>query len=249
MALSASYNYALTRDSLIARALRIIGAIAQGETPTATAVTEASQTLNEVMKEWQSDGMQLWKTSTIALTGSVTTGATITISPSTPTSMVVQPAPWKVLHMYYKADSNSNDTPLRMITKEEYDRLTPKATTGTPTQCYYKPPGAAGGTDNAVGTFYLFPALSTAWIAANDIYATAVFPLMDFDASTDNPDIPSYMFNALTWALADQLSYEYGLGLGERSMISKKAQMHKAMALSFDQEEGSLYIRPEYAHG
>ena len=72
---------------------------------------------------------------------------------------------------------------------------------------------------------------------------------MDFDASTDNPDIPSYMFNALTWALADQLSYEYGLGLGERSMISKKAQMHKAMALSFDQEEGSLYIRPEYAHG
>ena len=244
MALSGSYNYALTRDNLIARSLRIIGAIAQGETPNATAVTEASQTLNEIMKEWQSDGMQLWKTGTIALTGTISAGATITISPSTPSSNVVEVAPLKVLAMFYRDDANSTDTPINLITKDEYDRLSPKFTQGVPSQCYYQPPGATGGTDNGQGVFYFYQALATAWIAANDIYVTGVFPLQDFDAASDNPDIPSYMFNALVWALADQLAYEYGLGLAERSMITKKAQTHKAVALAFDQEEGSLFIRP-----
>ena len=245
MALSASYNYALTRDNLISRALRIIGAISQGEPPTATAVTEASQALNEVFKEWQADGMQLWKKSTITLTGSVTTGTNISISPSTPTSMVVLPAPWKVLAVWYKDDANLQDHPLVMITQEEYNLLTPKATTGTPTQCFYASPRARGGTDNNVGYFHFFPALSTAWIAANDLYALVLNPLMDFDASSDNPDIPDYLFNSLTWALADQLAAEYGVGLAERGMIMKKAMTHKAIALSFDQAEGSLWLRPE----
>jgi hypothetical protein len=247
MALSGSYNYALTRDNLIARALRIVGAIAQGETPSATAVTEASQTLNDIMKEWQADGLQLWKKNTIDLTGTVSAGPTITISPSTPASNVVIAAPWKVLEMYYRVTDTGVDIPILPITKQEYDLLSPKAATtaqGIPNQCFYDPPRATGGTDNAQGTFYLYPPMSSTFIANNTIKVTGIFPFQDFDASTDNPDVPNYLFNALTWALADQLSYEYGVGLAERSMITKKAQTHKAIGLSFDQEEGSIYLRP-----
>jgi hypothetical protein len=243
MALSASYNYSTTRDLIIARALRIIGAIGQGETAVSAAVTEAAYALNEVFKEWQADGLHLWKTTTLTLTGSVTTGRTITISPAS--SMVTAVAPYKVLAVWYKDDASSNDHHLTMITKEEYERLTPKATTGTPTQCYYEVPRVHAGSTGAIGTLYFFPALSTTWIAANDLYASIVNPLMDFDAAGDDPDIPDYLYNALAWALADQLAAEYGVGLAERGVIMKKAMTHKAIAMSFDQEQGSLWLRPE----
>ena len=248
MALSASYNYYTTRDTILARAFRIIGAISQGETPAAAAVTEAAITLNEIMKEWQADGLQLWKTSTLTLTGAVT-GTTTTIGSSG--AHVTAPAPLQVLQVYYKNTDSGADTPLIPITKQEYERLTPKATTGTPTQWYYKPPGAidsAVASGNNTGTIYWFPPPSTAWLADNTFYAVVVNQLMDFDSSSDQPDIPNYLINALVWALADQLCYEYGVGLSERSMISKKAMMHKAIGMSFDQEQGSLYFFPEY-HG
>ena len=70
-------------------------------------------------------------------------------------------------------------------------------------------------------------------------------PFEDFSLSTDIPDFPSYWFNALKWGLADQLAYEYGVGLAERSMITKKALYHKTQALSFGGEEGSLKIQPQ----
>jgi hypothetical protein len=69
-------------------------------------------------------------------------------------------------------------------------------------------------------------------------------PFENFDINTDIPDFPSYWFNALIWGLASDLAYEYGVGLAERSMISKKAMEKKEAALSFGTEETSLYLRP-----
>jgi hypothetical protein len=246
MPLSGSSNYNTTRDSIINRALRITGAIAQGESPTAAAVTEAAQTLNEIFKEWQADGLQLWRTETVALGGTIIPGATISINVNPPAADVNYFAPLKVLRVWYR-DADDNDMPINLITKDEYDRLTPKFTQGIPNQCYYQTPGAFEDGNSPQGVFYFYPAMSQEFIDDNDVYVTAVFPLQDFDSSTDEPDIPNYLINALVWALADQLCYEYGVGLAERSMIQKKAMTHKAIALSFDQEEGSLFIRPTYS--
>ena len=60
MPTSGLWNLTTNRDAIIARALRIIGAIGQGETPSSTAVTEAAEALNDLVKEWQTDGMPLW---------------------------------------------------------------------------------------------------------------------------------------------------------------------------------------------
>ena len=60
MATSGSTDYSQTRDDIIKRALRLIGVLAQGETPTADQVTEAAAALNGLVKAWQADGMPLW---------------------------------------------------------------------------------------------------------------------------------------------------------------------------------------------
>lgn len=70
-------------------------------------------------------------------------------------------------------------------------------------------------------------------------------PFEDFDATADVPDFPQHWFNALVWGLADQLSYEYGVSMQNRAQISKKAQFHKDMALSYGTEEGSFKIQPQ----
>ena len=60
MALSNSVDFSMTRDDLIQTALQDIGALAEGEVPTATQLTESALRLNMLIKFWQADGMQLW---------------------------------------------------------------------------------------------------------------------------------------------------------------------------------------------
>ncbi len=240
MATSNSTNFTVTRDDLIQRALRIVSAIGQGETPDNAAYTEASMALNMLIKERQADGMQLWKVQTctpIALTAS-TKDYTIGLS-----STIAQTAPLKILQAWIRTTSTAADSPINLITKSDYDRYGVKTSTGQPSEMYYNPPGV--GLPEQQGTITLYPAPDTNTAANCTLVFTAHYPIQDFDVSTDNPDFPSYYFNALTWGLAAELAYEYGVPLAERSMIAKTADMHLTKALGFDIEEGSFYIQPE----
>lgn len=242
MALSGSFDYLTTRDDIIKRALRIIGALGQGETPPTAAVTEAAQTLNELTKEWQADGMQLWKyvnttMTPVAGTASYNVGVGATVNTA---------APWKILKAFRRIGTTTaqNDVPLALLTQDEYLDIPNKNIAGTPINLWYKTPT----TDGFVGSITLWPVPDAAFVTTNSgkIGFSYLKPMDDFDASSNNPDIPSYYANALAWGLADQLSYEYGLGPVDKAQINKKATFHKATAMSFDQEEGSLFIYPNF---
>src|SRR3990167_8159707 len=60
MSSSNSYNFAVTRDQLITDSLLYIGAIAESETPTTAAISEAARLLNMIVKLRAADGMPLW---------------------------------------------------------------------------------------------------------------------------------------------------------------------------------------------
>lgn len=241
MALSNSTNYLQNRDQLITRALRICNEVATGEIPAAARVTECALVLNDIFKEWEAVGMQVWKRTSISVTltaaiGSYTIGIGSTINTTAPT---------KVLEAVLHNLTTGADTPLVSLTRQEYDVWNNKTTNGSVTQWYYNPPGSISATEMQ-GTIYLLDRPTTAFAAANTVVLTALLPLMDFDTSTDVPDIPSYLYNSLVWALAEQLCYEAGVPLAERSMISKMADKHFLRAMSFDIEEGSIYFQPDW---
>ena len=245
MATATTSSYVATRDDIITRALRLCGAIGQMEVADAGAITEAAMALNMLIKEWQADGMQLWKISTInfpvvAATGSYNIGIGATLN---------QEAPLKIIQAYSRSGTTTGpDAPFTLFTKQEYDMYSSKSIAGTPTQMFYKTPGPSVGA--MVGTIYLLPVPTAVDVSnALNIYMTGVFPLKDFTVSTDNPDLPSYYYNALCWGLADQLSTEYGVPLSERGFIQNKAAMHLEKAKNFDIEEGSLYIQPSMEEG
>jgi hypothetical protein len=247
MTTSASTNYVPTRDDIIKRALRIIGALGQGETPPAQAVTEASQALNDLMKEWMADGMHLWKyqSKDISLTIGQSTyligeGQAINI-----------PCPNKIVQASRRTgwDTNISDIPLILMTKEEQFRIPNKQQSGTPTHLLFRTQqNDATANPGTVGVITLWPVPDANFVASQNgiLRISYMRQFDDFDASGNNPDIPPYYFNALVWGLADQLAYEYGLGPVDKSQINKKAMQHKSVALSFDQEEGSLYIIPDF---
>lgn len=240
MALSNSTNYSTNRDQLISRALRLCNEIATGETPAATRVTECALVLNDIFKEWEAMGMEMWKISTIPITLTAATGSyTIGVGATIATT-----APLKILRAWTRVTSTGSDTPLVPLTRQEYDAWNNKTTNGTVTQWYYNPPGSTTG--ELQGTLYVLDRPSTSFASTNTVQLSGVLPLMDFDASSDVPDIPSYLFNALVWALAEQLCYEAGVPLAERSMISKMADKHLDRAMDFDVEEGSIYLQPDW---
>lgn len=234
MATSGSTNYEADRNALIKGALRIVGAIAQGQSPTSDQYTEAAEALNMLVKALQTDGMPLWaiKTNNFAVTSGtanyrIGTGQTINT-----------PKPLKIIHAYLRNTTSNVDTPMRIITKQEYWDLGNKTTTGLPIQLMYDP-------QNLYGDVYLFPTPDTVAQASYEVYIVYQRPFEDFDTSTDTPDFPQEWHLALKFSLAEQLAPEYGVSLEQYGFIAKKAKEYKTEALSFGTEEGSLFFSIE----
>lgn len=60
MAISGSYNFSVTRNEIVAGALRILGVIGEGDTPSADQYTTGSEALNMMVKAWQAEGLPIW---------------------------------------------------------------------------------------------------------------------------------------------------------------------------------------------
>lgn len=233
-----NYTYTITRDDIIKRALRLIGVVAQGETPTATQISEATVALNGLCLAWQADGMPLWaiKTHTMPLVEDKVgyeIGATSTD--------IVLPKPLKVLQAWYHNNVSNSDVPLRIVTQQQYNMLGNKEAKGMPVQLWYQPL-----TDTGMLTLYLVPdAYTEANITLSFVYQA---PYSAFDASADVLDFPQEWYDAITYGLASRLAPEYGVPPNDRKFLLQEMMEIKQTALSFGTEEGSLYFQIE-RHG
>lgn len=67
MATSSSSDFTRTRDQLIMRAARIIGAVRAGATMKAQDTTDFAEALNAMVKRWQASGIHVWTTAEATL--------------------------------------------------------------------------------------------------------------------------------------------------------------------------------------
>jgi hypothetical protein len=235
MATSSSTNFAVTRDDIIKGALRLCGALGLGETPSADQVTEASESLNMLVKAWQADGMALWAR------GEYTLGLTLDAKSYTiGTGLAVNIAkPLKITQAILHDTQTNVDIPMRIITRDEYLRLGNKSTNGQPIQIYYDP-------QRDSGVLYVYPPANSSAVSYKQIKFTYQKPYEDFDASTDNPDFPQEWYEALKYGLASRLAGEYGISMDDRKQLMQEAILIKNEALSFGTEEGSFWLVPDY---
>lgn len=231
MSTSNSTDFSMARDDIIKSALRKLGVVAQGETPTADQISEASTALNTLVKAWQADGMPLWALKTYSVTLTETTSFEIGVSKTVNTAK-----PLRIIRAWYRNTTSNVDIPLRIVTKDEYDRLGNKTSTGsTPSQIYYQPMLDSG-------FLYVYPKPDATATSSGTIYIIYQRPFEDFDISTDTPDFPQEWYDALIYGLACRLAPEYGLPTADRKLLWQEMTIIKNDALSMGTEEGSLYF-------
>jgi len=243
-----SSTYTVSRHQIITLALRKLGVLEIGDTPDSDSIDNASMSLNLLIKQLSTEGLKMWKNSEliIPLVSGQTfytlggNGSTTMYDSLAPTTMITD-KPLKVIQGFYrnKQSTPNIDTPLMVISKQEYNILGSKFSTGTSNSIFYDPKKL-----NGILYVYLTPDLNTS--TNMELHVVAQMPLDDLTTALGVPDFPNEWMNCLVWNLADQLSLEYGVPMNARQEISQRAISYKTMLNDWDVESSSTFFQPDF---
>lgn len=208
---TSDYDFTQTRDQIIKRALRIVGALADDSTPSTDALNNASDVLNSMVKRWQNDNIFLWTVTSSSLSLSSNT-ASYSL-PTDPRVMAISAG------YIVNPTTDVNDVKIEQITFSDYQDTYDKTSVGTPTHF---------AVDGLLPTpkVYVWPVP----YQSMTLKYTGIAYLKDMDSGSATPDFPTRWIDALVYGLADSLSDEYILPVTERERFEKKAAVLKAEA-------------------
>ena len=232
MTTSGSTSWSYKQKDIVYAALRKLGVLIPGEDPTTNQKTTAISALNALIKSLIADGLQVWKLTSTVFTAvgginlyQIGLGKTINT-----------PMPMKVVQAL-RAVSGQANIPMNLYTNYNFNLLPSTATQGTPVNLYYHP-------IRDYGIISLWP---TPQDSSNTITLLYQAPLEDMVSDTDDLDFPSYWDDAIVYLLATRLAPEYGIPLPDRQQLLNEAKEMKAIAMSYDVEEGSMYFQPDWS--
>jgi hypothetical protein len=130
--------------------------------------------------------------------------------------------------------SGGTKIPIRIISKDEYNRFGSASSTGTPVQLAYDPQTNAGHV-------YLYPIFDA---ATKLVYIEFTRAIDDFSSSSDDFDLPQEWGEALKYNLAWRIAPEYAMPKERYDMIKELALMTFDSVKGYDQEPASLLIQP-----
>jgi len=189
----------MTAQDIITSALRLIGVVAQGEAPSSDDAMNGLLSLNIMLDNWAARRL---------LTPGLTKES-FSIGPPAPASYAIGPGadfdtvkPEAVLNAYVR-DGNNIDYPVELITEEEYDGFSGKATlAGTPYKLFY----AQVGAQSATGSISLYPLPGSNFTLTIE----SLKPFAEFANLTDSFTFPAAYARAMKYNLAIELAPEYG---------------------------------------
>jgi len=231
MAVSGSFDFTLNRDALITRALRKIGAIASGQTPTANEISDGSDELNLILKAWQADGMQLWTVTQASVTP--VKGQEVYTMGSGGDINVARPE--DILEVYRRLTADTFDVPLRRKARADFFRLPDKASEGTPTHYYFDP-------QLDLAKLYIWNTASTDFAANYTLEVLYQRPFDDMDATADTLAFPQSWELAVVLALTHNLAMEYGKPASDVQSWEKQMEKEKKRQMDWDTEHESIYF-------
>ncbi len=219
-----------TTNDIIAHALKLIGVVAAGESPTASDYADGKASLNSMVKAWQAKGINLWRETedTLTLTASQ---ASYTFGTGGDKTY----RPLRITSLRSKTSASGTELPCRLLSRVEYfDQRPNKTTTGQPTEYYYD-------AQLATGRLYLWPApYASTYVVAY----TYVRPFEIFNTTTNTPDFPAEWVDAMQWNLALYLAPMYGVQPSQ--IVMAKAMETLDDAQGWDHEPAYLQVEPDW---
>lgn len=172
-----------TCTEIITDALRFSGVVAVDAEATSEEVSICLRELDRMLKSWQAMGHNLWTLSSQSVT--LTTSSVYTMDPVRPFS----------IHNI-NLRQNGRDLPMQAMSRDEYDSLPLKTSTGTPTSYYYD-------RQREAARLYVWPVLST---AAGETLEITYHREIEDAAANDQVDCPVEWYDAVVRNLAYRAS-------------------------------------------
>ena len=129
---------------------------------------------------------------------------------------------------------DGTETPVLLISRQDYMALSDKSTQGTISQVYYKRQWNSG-------VLYTYP---TANSTASVLHFDFERMVQDVDALTDDIDVPVEGFSYLTKQLAADLALSFGVDPNVAMMLKQEAMLEREAFFNFYSEQGSIYLQP-----
>jgi hypothetical protein len=243
-----SSTYTISRDQIISLALRKLGVLEIGAVPDTDTIDNAAMSLNLIIKQFSIEGLKLWKNSELIIP-LVTNQSSYILGGSTSTLMydslnptvAITDRPLKVIQGFYRNNSVSPyiDIPVTVISKQEYNVIGSKFSTGTTNTIFYD-------TKKLNGVLYVYLTPDVNASTNMELHIITQLPLDDLSTALAIPDFPNEWMNCLVWNLADQLSLEYGVPMNSRQEIAMRAGTYKTLLTDWDVEAASTFFAPDF---
>ncbi len=187
MATSGSVDFSLNRNELIKAALRHIGVGVTGEAPSNEEVSDASVSLNLMLKAWMAEGIHLWKREELSIP--LTDGKNTYTVGQQGSPDITAVAPLKVISAI-REHTDGGVANMDQLSYDAWLSLPSKDTkVSSPTEFFFNPPKPS---QDGQATFKVWPTPNAT--AASD-------PGTD-RGRTDDLDIPPYYEEAAMYGLA-----------------------------------------------
>lgn len=232
MATSGSTDFKSNRLTIIKEAYEHCRVIDPSEPLTDAQVDSAAQTLNMMLKRFQTFGMQLWAMKRGAVT---LTQSTQSYTCGTGGTGLTE-RPLRIVEAFYR--EGTDDTPLQIISREEYWGLGDKSTEGIPNEVYYDP-------QLTTGVLYIFnPADANA--AGNTIELVYHRPFEDMDTDVDDFDFPNEWEEVISYGLAVRLGSKNGLITQRLNQLRIDFRDALEQVRGWDTEDAAVYMQPQF---
>lgn len=188
----------MTVGDLLKSSLRLIGAVAVGETPSNDEMKDALSALNTMLDGWSTHRLTVYATTqeSLALTAGdyeYTIGSSGDLNTTKPVQILSA----------FTRDSSGQDYPVKVYTdRERYNAIIDKDATGRPEEILYIP-------SHPLGYLYTYPASDTAYT----LYIESLKPLSALSGYTTEISLPTGYERALKYNLAVELAPEFGVSV------------------------------------
>ena len=195
----------------------------------------ARRSLNIMFQEWANRGLHYWEVANNSIT-LVADQATYTMFRSTSDGTSSTTAVYGVDDVLEASFRNSNiDTPLTKINRSQYQALSNKTATGTPTQYFVQ-----RLIDRVTITLYLTPGSNEAGKFINYYYVKRIQDVGDYTNATD---VPYRFVPCMASGLAFYLAQKFKPQMVQQMKLLYEDELQRA--LQEDGSSSSTYISPK----
>lgn len=223
--------YSLTRDVMITATLQQCGALAKGDAPDATDISDCLVYLQSMLKYWDTQGKKAYCYLTADIP-CIAAQASYTIGAGGNVATIDRPI--AITYAYTINPTTLGKQPLRPLTKQEFEMLSPRSQPGPSNGYFYD-------AQINLGVFYPWPVpIDT----SQNFTIVAQRPLADVvNNSVAVFDVPQEAYLALIFGLAELVGPIYGVEDKTQNKIDAKAARFLDSYMNFAEEDGSIYFQ------